>query len=128
MVGSRPLAYVSRNKHANYNSRGTCDGGSFSTDSCDGNVYAFSNAFYQVNVFADRNLGNSTHSLMGGVDGCTRTRGTAWASSPSSPRPVSTSREECYWRSGHKFGGWLQQSWIDDKAGSYRESLVNQGF
>lgn len=128
VVGSRPLAYVSRNKHANYNSRGNCDAGSFWTDSCDGNVYAFSNAFYQVNVFQDRNLGNSTHSLMGGVEGCTRSRGTAWPSSSSSPRPVDPSRQECYWKSGQKFGGWLQQYFFLDQAGIYRESLVNQGF
>lgn len=129
--------YVAKNKHSNYNNASNCDSASgfwpaLWSDDCSGNTVYLGSLKYEFNVSPGRNLGSSTYNFNFGsfvaINGCTQSQGTAWTSSPTSPRPVDPDRVECYWKDGARFGGWLSQSTSDGKGDPYRDALIYHGF
>jgi len=115
--GGYPLAWVSRNKHANYTSQSTCDAGGgvpdillwmFPWDDCGGN-----NSVDRIDALGNRNLGSNSQRLLNCVNS-----GNYFYQDPPHP-------QECFW-SASRFYGW--QSDHSTSADGYGDKLRYFGF
>ena len=106
--GGYPQVFVSRQKHANYVSRQTCnDGGVGDNDDCQPNDQIF-----RAEVVFNRNLGSNAHRLIDIVA----------STNPFLQNPV---RYESFWTAAN-FYGWQQDH--TTHATGYGQLLRNQGF
>ncbi|MCK5650767.1 MAG: hypothetical protein KAJ42_05310 [Gemmatimonadetes bacterium] len=81
----RPIAWVSRDKHANYESRSHCNWGALSADGCSS---SYKNLY--LSLPNGSNLGSRSNRLVN----CTRSRG-------------GYPGRECFWNFMDSFTGWL---------------------
>jgi hypothetical protein len=101
--GGRPLIWASKWKHANYSSKGSCNGKP--TDTCNGNVPEP----FPLEVLPNRSLGLSWGRTL--LDCKTSQMPELWG-------------EECYW-TANKFRGW---NGLSPDAGGYKKALEYFNF
>lgn len=116
--GGAPLAWVARNKHANYQSQAACNNGGgggsvvviiFPFDDCTGN-----NTIVRLDAFANRNLGSNSHRFIDCVN----------STNPFYQDPAHPN--ECFW-SRSLFYGWQLDHTTEDVE-AYGPKMRSFGF
>ena len=106
-----PVVFVASGTHASYLTRGACDSGHYSLDTCGSNDTAYR---FPIRGHS-QNIGSRTHPI--GGDGCVSPEHVGWGRDR-----VADGREECIWNEEGSFRGWQEEA-MGDPPTSYGRYL-----